>query len=217
MLFFVYLLADLDEGRQMDSILKAVGAVKYEYGGWEIANFDTLPLSDSIPAPDGEYRIVDGYKALHLRGVWEYRDRKFRTRLLKPGMASYLRGYPLDLLDWGRYLVFYIRGKGRYHISAEIVYKGFCRWFVIRNLNLDTFSASWTEVRIDLDTLGKIYNIIHPPEWIWADGNSPACWAWGKDDKGSGFVPLRWGIAPLADTFGTYEYEMELSPIYLVR
>ncbi len=135
MLLFVYLLADLDEGRQVDSILKAVGAVKYEYGGWEIANFDTLPLSDSIPVPNGEYRVVDDYKALHLRGVWEY--------------------------------------------------KGF-----------------------------DVYN---PPGWIWNDGGSPACWAWGKDSKKSGFVPLRWSIIPLADTFGTYEYEIELSPIYFVK
>ena len=93
MLFFVHLFADLDESRQADSILKAVGAVKYEYGGWEIANFDTLPVSDSIPAPDGEYRVVDDYKALHLRGVWEYKDKSWRTELLMPGMAS---GYYAD-------------------------------------------------------------------------------------------------------------------------
>ncbi len=214
MLFFVYLIADLDESKQMDSILKAVGAVKYEYGGWEIANFDTLPVSDSIPVPDGEYRVIDNYGPLHLKGKWEYYKRDWKTREFKPALGSILRGYPLDLLDWGRYLVFYIRGKGRYNIWGLIVYRRYCRGFIVRNQILDT---SWIEIRIDLDTLKEVFDVYNPPGWIWSEGGSPACWAWGKDGKKSGFVPMRWAIIPLADTFGTYEYEIELSPIYLVR
>ena len=207
MLFFVYLLADLDESRQMDSILKAVGAVKYEYGGWEIANFDTLPVSDSIPVPDVEYRIVDGYKALHLRGVWEYKDKSWRTELLMPGMASDLKGYPLDLLDWGRYLVFYIRGKGRYQMGGEIVYRRYCRGILIRNRILDTL---WTEIRINLDSLRKGIDVYNPPDVGW-HGSLPCSYGSGR------IYPLDFYIIPVVDTFGTYEYEIELSPIYLVR
>ncbi len=205
MLFFVYLLADLDESKQMDSILKAVGAVKYEYGGWEIANFDTLPLSDSIPAPDGEYRIVDDYKALHLRGVWEYKDKSWRTELLMPGMASDLRGYPLDLLDWGRYLVFYIRGKGRYNMGFLHLHNNLCLVNKIRNLSL---SNEWQEIRINLDSGYVKYDVSQFSSVFY---DSPGCFYRREH------VPLRVYITPLADTFGTYEYEIELSPIYLVR
>ncbi len=214
MLLFVYLFADLDEGRQADSIVKSWGVVEFHYHGWDVKNFDTLPVSDSIPVPNGEYRVIDDYGPLHLKGKWEYYKRDWKTREFKPALGSILRGYPLDLLDWGRYLVFYIRGKGKYEIGGEIVYQQYCRGFIIRNLTLDT---SWREIRIDLDSLKKGFDVNNPPGWIWNDGGSPACWAWGKDGKKSGFVPMRWAIIPLADTFGTYEYEIELSPIYLVR
>ena len=206
-MLFAYLFADLDESRQMDSILKAVGAVKYEYGGWEIANFDTLPLSDSIPVPNGEYRVVDDYKALHLKGVWEYRDKSWRTELLMPGMASYLKSYPLDLLDWGRYLVFYIRGKGKYEMGGEIVYRGYCRSPIVRKQTLD---VSWIEIRIDLDSLGKDFNVYNPPA-VGMHFSLPC--SYGTDRP----YPLSFYIIPLADTFGDYEYEIELSPIYLVK
>jgi len=151
---------------------------------------------------------------LHVKGKWKYYKRDWKTMEFKPLLGSILRGYPIDLLDWGRYLVFYIRGKGRYRVSAEVVYKGFCRWIVIKSIILDT---SWRKVKIPLDSLEIYFNVFHPPDGIWDEGTSPYCWAWGKDDKGSGFVPLRWAIIPLADTFGTYEYEIELSPIYLVK
>ncbi len=214
MLLLTYLLLQFDESKQADSIVKSWGVVEFHYHGWDVKNFDTLPLSDSIPVPDGEYRVIDNYGPLHLKGKWEYYRRDWKTMEFKPLLGSILRGYPLDLLDWGRYFVFYIRGKGKYRISAEIVYKGLCRGFVLRN---QVFDTSWREIRIDLDTLKEVFDVYNPPGWIWDDGNSPACWAWGKDDKRSGFVPLRWAIIPLADTFGTYEYEIELSPIYLVR
>ncbi len=207
MLFFVYLITDLDESKQMDSILRSVGAVKYKYGGWEIANFDTLPVSDSIPVPDGEYRIVDDYKALHLRGVWEYRDRKFRTRLLKPGMASYLRGYPLDLLDWGRYLVFYIRGKGRFQSGVTFVYKGMCKGTRIGVFSLDT---TWKKMVVNLDSVEAKYDVYNPPDVGW-HGSLPCSYGSGR------IYPLDFYIIPVVDTFGIYEYEIELSPIYLVR
>ena len=214
MLLFVYLFADLDEGRQADSIVKSWGVVEFHYHGWDVKNFDTLPVSDSIPVPNGEYRVIDDYGPLHLKGKWEYYKRDWKTREFKPALGSILKGYPLDLLDWGRYLVFYIRGKGRYEIGIQSVYHGFCGGFLLRDQTLDT---SWKKVKIDLTTLRKVFNVYNPPGWIWNQGTSPGCWAWGKDDKGSGFVPLIIGIAPLADTFGTYEYEIELSPIYLVR
>ena len=78
-------------------------------------------------------------------------------------------------------------------------------------------NTSWREIRIDLDTLKEVFDVYNPPGWIWNEGTSPACWAWGKNGTKSGFVPLIIGIDPLADTFGTYEYEIELSPIYLVK
>ena len=205
MMLFVYLLADLDESRQVDSILKAVGAVKYEYGGWEIANFDTLPVSDSIPVPNGEYRVVDDYKALHLRGVWEYKDKSWRTELLMPGMASDLRGYPLDLLDWGRYLVFYIRGKGRYDMGFLYLHNNLCLAHKMRDLSLNN---EWQEIRINLDS-GYVKYDIRQFRSVFYD--SHGCF-YGREH-----VPLRMYIIPLADTFGTYEYEVELSPIYIVK
>ncbi len=213
MMLFVYILADLDESKQADSIVKSWGVVEFHYHGWDVKNFDTLPVSDSIPVPDGVYKVIDDYGPLHIKGKWEYYRRDWKTMEFKPLLGSILRGYPLDLLDWHRYFVFYIRGKGRYAITAEVVHEGYCKWFVVENLVLD---SSWREIRISLDTLEKYFSVIYPPEWLWKDGYSPYCWAWGKDDKESGFVPLRWAIIPLADTFGTYEYEIELSPIYMV-
>ncbi|NPB04028.1 MAG: hypothetical protein GXO39_06415, partial [Thermotogae bacterium] len=117
-MLFYFVFAQLDESRMLDSLLKAWGVVKYEYGGWEIANFDTLPVSDSIPTPKGEWKILDGYKPLHLKGKWKYYDRGWKTRLFMPEMGSDLYDYPPDLLDWGKYLVFYIRGKGRFRIGS---------------------------------------------------------------------------------------------------
>jgi len=43
----------------------------------------------------------------------------------------------------------------------------------------------------------------------------PAIWCY--DEGYRKYIPLLMSITPLADTFGTYEYEIELSPVYLVR
>ncbi|NPB03064.1 MAG: hypothetical protein GXO39_01430, partial [Thermotogae bacterium] len=45
-MLFYFALSQLDESRMLDSLLKAWGVVKYEYGGWGVKNFDTLPVSD---------------------------------------------------------------------------------------------------------------------------------------------------------------------------
>ena len=163
MYLFLWIFADLDESKQADSIVKSWGVVEFHYHGWDIKNFDTLPVSDSIPVPDGEYKVIDDYGSLHIKGKWEYYRRDWKTMEFKPLLGSILRGYPLDLLDWGRYFAFYIRGKGRYEITSEIVYKGFCEWFVIDDIVLDT---SWIEIRINLDTLEKYFSVIHPPGWL---------------------------------------------------
>ena len=62
---------------------------------------------------------------------WEYYKRDWKTREFKPLLGSTLKGYPLDLLDWGKYLVFYIRGKGRYDIGGLVVYQKYCRGFFV--------------------------------------------------------------------------------------
>jgi len=207
MLMILWLVGDLDESRQVDSILKALGVVKYEYAGWQIANFDTLPLSDSIPVPKGEYKVIDGYKPLHVRGKWEYKSRNLNERLLKPAMSTARYEDTTTLLDWGKYLVIFIRGKGRYEVGGNIIYKSKCTgWFV--KLQID---SSWKEIKINMDTLGYAYDINNPPPYFHDSYISPPCYSHGR------FIPLSLSIIPLVDTFGTYEFEIELSPIYLVK
>ncbi len=110
---------------------------------------------------------------------WEYYKRDWKTREFKPLLGSTLKGYPLDLLDWGKYLVFYIRGKGRYDIGGLVVYQKYCRGFFV----IQTLNSSWLEIRINLDTLRKEFDVFNPPKWIWDEGGSPPCWR-------RGFVPL---------------------------
>ncbi len=203
----VCLLSRFDESRQADSIVKSWGVVEFHYNGWDVKNFDTLSVSDSIPVPDGEYRVIDNYGPLHVRGKWEYYKRDWKTREFKPALGSILRGYPLDLLDWGRYLVFYIRGKGRYKSGATFIYKGMCKGTRIGVFSLDT---TWKNLIINLDSVEAKYDVYNPPDVGW-HGSLPCSYGNGKPK------PFMIYISPLADTFGTYEYEIELSPIYLVR
>jgi len=197
-----------------DSIVKSWGVVEYKYAGWDVKNFDTLPVSDSIPVPMGEWKVLNGYQPMHVKGKWEYYKRDWKTYEFKPLLGSHLYDYPPDLLDWGRYLVLYVRGKGRYYIGSNLIYKGWCTgWFL--KVELD---STWKEIRVlmdtlPMDTLEGVYNIHNPPSWFYDKYLNPSspCTYRGK------FYPLSMGITPLADTFGTYEYEIELSPVYLVR
>ncbi len=207
MLLLIYLLSQFDESRQADSIVKSWGVVEFHYHGWDVKNFDTLPVSDSIPVPDGEYKVIDDYGPLHVKGKWEYYRRDWKTMEFKPLLGSILRGYPLDLLDWGRYFVFYIRGEGRYESGVIFVHKGMCKGTRIGVFSLDT---TWKELVVNLDSVEAKYNVYNPPD---VDKYETLNCSYG----GRGSVPLAIYIAPLADTFGTYDYEIELSPIYLVR
>jgi len=148
---------------------------------------------------------LDNYGPLHIKGKWEYYKRDWKTREFKPALGSILRGYPLDLLDWGRYLVFYIRGKGGYEVGFLYFHNNLCIVHKIPTLYLND---KWQEIRIDLDS-GYVKYDIRQFSSVFYD--SPGCFY--KHEH----VPLRAYIIPLADTFGTYEYEIELSPIYLVK
>jgi len=213
-MLFYFALSQLDESRMADSIVKSWGVVEYKYAGWDVKNFDTLPVSDSIPTPKGEWEVLNGYEALHVKGRWEYYRRDWKTYEFKPLLGSHLYDHPPDLLDWGRYLVFYIRGKGRFKIGFTYIYTDSCRyWTFVYDL-----SPEWREVRLRLDTGRAMYGMqdlltfldtLDPLEEL------PAIWCY--DEVHRKYIPLSMSITPLADTFGTYEYEIELSPVYLVK
>ena len=215
MLMILWLVGDLDESRQVDSILKALGVVKYEYAGWQIANFDTLPLSDSIPVPKGKYKVIDGYKPLHVRGKWEYYKRDWKTTLLMPEMGTDRYEDTTTLLDWGKYLVIFIRGKGRYEVGFTYIYHNKCMAWTVAPFEL---KPQWQEIRIKLDTGVSMYSMEELIEFLKnlsPLSEEPAIWCYRRS---SGiFIPLSLSIIPLVDTFGTYEFEIELSPIYLVK
>ena len=206
MLIFLYLVS-VDESRQIDSLNRLWGVVKYVYHGWHIANFDTLPPSGTIPEPEGEYRILDNFQSLHLKDVWEYRDKADSTIFRKPGMSAILKDYSLDLLDWGKYIVFYVRGKGKYEVSFVYVYNYICKALSVSPLVL---SNGWYEVKMDLEKGVGMYDV----RKVKRDPLSHETFFCDVDGRTTPF--LMW-ITPLADTLGTYEYEIELSPVYLVK
>ena len=123
----------------------------------------------------------------------------------RPELGSYLKGYPPDLLDWGKYLIFYIKGAGKYEISLVYIHKSLCQVQTISPLELN---EEWQEVRIRLDSGYIEYDI---RQFNGESYESPWCFA-GKD-----YVPISFSIIPFTDRFGTYKYEIELSPLYLVK
>ncbi|NPA80368.1 MAG: hypothetical protein GXO29_04890, partial [Thermotogae bacterium] len=62
---------------------EALGVKEYEYKGWFIINWDTIPARGIVPKPDGEIVRVEG-EHISLRYRWK-NDGSERSRRLLPG------------------------------------------------------------------------------------------------------------------------------------
>ena len=90
-------------------------------------------------------------------------------------------------------------------MSIVYIYRYICKGKVISQVDI---RKSWQEIRIGLDGGVDLYDV---RQFGRETDESPWCFQ-GKD-----YVPISISITPLADTFGTYKYEIEISPLYLVK
>jgi len=143
-----------DEDWYSDSIKKALGVKEYEYKGWFIVNWDTIPARGIVPEPDGEIVRVEG-EHISLRYRWK-NDGTRNSGRLRPMLWLSRRGLPLDAYDGARYLVFYVRGQGVYYGGVEIVHRGACKYGGILP---DTIQYRWKAIRIDLDSIRVLWTV----------------------------------------------------------
>jgi len=196
---------------------------EYEYKGWFIVNWDTIPARGIVPKPDGEIVRVEG-EHISLRYRWK-NDGSERSRRLLPGFKIERKNLPLDTYDEARYLVFYVRGdvilRGPF---IEIVHRGACKYI---GPTIDTVKYRWKEIRIDLDSAYILWTVEEMRRWFLAQGDM--AYIGPKLYMGCGLPGIRppekaqnlsffYGVHVSPKDIGkVFQWFLEISPLYFVK